>query len=89
MMVAYPVYVPPKKYSGRKENLRREMIERNRIASEIESYINKKVAESDDDKVIIMYDSIAAHLGYPSSLVCDILFPVDCGHNGITITKPK
>ena len=88
-MVAYPVSVPRKTYSGGKNYLKREMIEYNRIASEIESYVNKKVAESDDDKVIIIYDSIAAHLGYPSSLVCDILFPVDCGHNGITITKPK
>lgn len=88
-MVAYPVRVPRKSYRGRKDNLKREMIEQNHVASEIESYINKKVEESDDDTIIIMYDSIAVHLGYSSSLVRDVLFAVDAGHNGITITKSK
>ena len=88
-MVNFPVHVLIKRYSGRKDNLKERWLEKIRIANEIESYINKKVEESDEDEIIFTYDSIAKHLGCFSSLVSDILYPVDGGDKGITVKKPK
>ncbi|HUU53117.1 MAG TPA: hypothetical protein VMW44_00585 [Candidatus Bathyarchaeia archaeon] len=88
-MVTYPVHVHGKTYRGKKDKLKQEAIEYNRLAGELESYINKKVDESDEYELIIIYDSIAAKLHLPLDLVREILYSVDGGDNGITVRKPK
>ena len=88
-MVTYPVHVPRKKYGGRKEKLKRKTIEYNRLVSDIESFINEKVEESDEDTIQIMSDSIAAHLGLSTGLVRKVVYTVDGGDNGVTVNKRK
>lgn len=88
-MVTYPVHVQRKAYRGKKDKLKQEAIEYNRLAGELESYINKKVEESDEDELIIIYDSIAAKLHLSLDLVSEILYSVDGGDNGITVRNPK
>jgi hypothetical protein len=88
-MVTYPVHVQKKTYRGKKDKLKQEASEYNRLAGELESYINKKVAESDEYELIIIYDSIAASLHLPLDLVREILYSVDGGDNGITVRKQK
>jgi CRISPR/Cas system type I-B associated protein Csh2 (Cas7 group RAMP superfamily) len=88
-MVTYPVHVQREAYRGKEDKLKQEAIEYNRLAGELESYINKKVEESDEYELIIIYDSIAAKLHLPLDLVRKILYSVDGGDNGITVRNPK
>lgn len=86
-MVQYPITVPRKIYRGSKPNLQMKAQERSRVAQQLEDYINRKVRESDREILQLFYGSIAHDLSLSVDLVRDILFGVDCGHNGMTIFK--
>lgn len=94
-MVTYPISVPRKFYKGSKSNIRNKISEYNRIASELEDLINSKInskiekykkdTSSQSDYYQILYYQIAAETNYDIDLITEILFGVDCGHNGFTV----
>ena len=88
-MVTYPVHVPRKGYSGGKAAIRQKVVMRNRIAAELERHINEKIAEREEETQVYLYYEIARDTGYDVETVKDILFGVDCGHNGFTVSKSK
>jgi len=87
-MVNYPVHVLRKSYRGSKLAIRQKTNERNGIAAELESYINERIKEQEEETKVYLYYRIASATGYPLELVRDILFGVDGGHNGFTARKP-
>lgn len=86
-MVTYPVRVPRKNYRGSKLLIQLKTNERNRIAAELERYINQRIEEQEEGRKVYLYHEIAAATGYPLEIVRDILFGVDSGHHGFTVTK--
>lgn len=86
-MVNYPVHVPRKSYRGSKPAIRQKTSERNRIAAELESYINERIREQEEETKVYLYYRIASETGYPLEIVREILFGVDGGHNGFTVRK--
>ena len=87
-MVTYPVYVPRKMYRGFKPAIRLKTSEHNRIAGELERYVNERILEQKEETKVYLYYEIASATGYPLELVREILFGVDGGHNGFTARKP-
>jgi len=57
------------------------------ISRKIEDYVNDQA--KDNPVTVIDYFEISANLGISKELVRDLLFPVDGGHNGITINNPQ
>ncbi|MEM1150001.1 MAG: hypothetical protein AAGI03_05525 [Pseudomonadota bacterium] len=54
----------------------------------MEDYINADLANKEDDTINqYMSSLVAIDLGEDSKLIHEIIFSVDCGHNGITIVK--
>jgi hypothetical protein len=88
-MVRYPVFVPRRHYRGSKDRLRRKITDYNRVAAELEAYLNRQIEASDEDTQVLFYEDIARATGVPLDMVRDILFGVDCGHNGLTVHKPQ
>jgi len=88
-MVTYPVSVPRKRYAGGKASIQQKVNERNRIAAEFEKHINAKIEKQEEEVRIYLYHEIANETGYDLETVREILFSVDCGHNGFTVIKPK
>jgi hypothetical protein len=86
-MVTYPVRVSRKSYRGSKETIRRKTNEHNRIARELEEYINQRIKEQEEETRVYYYYEIASETGYSKELVREILFSVDCGHHGFTDRK--
>ena len=88
-MVTYPVRIPRKHYRGSKSNIRQKVDEQNRIACELEKYINEKIEKQAHEFHSYLYYEIASETGYDLKTVEEILFSVDCGNNGFTVCKPK
>ncbi len=86
-MVTYPVQVPRKNYRGSDQKRLRKVIEYNRVAAELESYINGRVEARSEGTQTYLYYRIAAETEYPKELVRDVLFGLDGGHNGFTVRK--
>lgn len=86
-MVTYPVTVERKTYRGSKETLRRKASEYNRVAAELEEYINGQLLKQTEEVKVYHYHEIAAATGYPLERVREILFSVEGGHNGFTAKK--
>jgi len=87
-MVSYPINVPRKHYGGAKPRLRQKASDYNRLARELEDYLNQRIAASDAETQTYLYPSIGRDTGIPLEIVRQILFGVDCGHNGLTVYKP-
>ena len=81
-MVELPIYVERHPYRGRDPNKLRNKAEYDRDACLLESYINEKAQEG---KSRFLYSDIAVDVGMTVGRVSEILFSVDCGHNGFTI----
>ena len=65
-----------------------------RDASLIEKYVNSQLENEsqknpDWDFKMFTYSSIGQEAGLSTERVCDILFGVDCGYNGITFQNQK
>lgn len=86
-MIAYPIHVPRKGYRGAKPKIRRKVAERNRLAQELEDYLNSQIAVSDESIQQYLYYEIARETRIPIEKVRDILFGVDGGYNGLTVTR--
>lgn len=86
-MVTYPISVPRKTYMGSKPVTQVKTNEYNRIAGELERYINKQIEEQEEGTKTYLYYRIASTTGHPLKLVREILFGVDGGHNGFTVRK--
>lgn len=88
-MATYPIHVPRDPYRGRMERRLRQARQRDAIAAELETYINDRFRDSDDESHSFMYGYIAIDTGIPEDTVRRLLFGVDCGHNGLTVYKKK
>jgi hypothetical protein len=87
IMVRYPVRVPRDGYKGRDPKKRQKRSEKNRIAKELEDYLNRAIEKNDQNLQQYLYGYIAADTGFSEKIVRDILFGVDAGHNGLTVIK--
>jgi hypothetical protein len=86
-MPVYPIHVPRSRYRGNNPRLLRKAQRHNDIAKTCEDYLNRKVVEQPGDAHVYIYGSMASELGLTTEEVRDVMFAVDCGHNGITIRK--
>jgi len=79
----YPVTVPlsPKLAKKLSPSIAHE------IAGKIGRYINEQARDAPG--ITFTYSEISEELGIFKEIVKEFLFPVDGGHNGITITNPK
>jgi hypothetical protein len=86
-MKVYPIHVPRNLYRGSKESARRKAAEYNRDASALETYLNAQIQANESPIQQYFYRQIALEIGLPIERVQEILFGVDCGHNGLTVAK--
>ena len=86
-MPVYPIHVPRSRYRGNNPRLLRKAQRHNEIARTCEDYLNRKVAEQRENVHVYIYGFMASDLGLTAEEVRDVMFAVDCGHNGITIRK--
>jgi len=86
-MKTYPVWVPRDSYRGHNP-LRLVKKDRwDRLAARIQMHINSDLAGREDGLHTYYSDFIALELGEDPELVREIVFGIDCGHNGVTILK--
>ena len=86
-MPVYPIHVPRSRYRGNTPRRLRKAQRLNEIARTCEDYLNRKVAEQRENVHGYSYGFMASDLGLTAEEVRDVMFAVDCGHNGITIRK--
>jgi hypothetical protein len=86
-MKVFPIRVPRKQYRGSKDFLRRKTVEYNQCAVRIERYLNDRIAADPNPIQSYTYEFIALDLDLTPEHVREILFGVDCGHNGLTVAK--
>jgi hypothetical protein len=87
-MREYPVSVRRDSYRGANAAKQRKAAEYNRVASRVADYINSDLRDKPTDKIYTYLSAqIAQELGENSELVHEIVFSIDCGHNGVTIVK--
>jgi hypothetical protein len=84
-MVRYPISIP--RYNGRDPAKLSKAAERDRSAQRIEQYINKEMEECTEERRVFSYGGIAFDLKIPEPDVADILYDIDCGGNGITVSR--
>jgi hypothetical protein len=84
-MVTYPLTIHVKPYGGkdaRKQLRYRQMLD---LARTIEAHVNARMAT--EYQYIFTYFDIGREVGASTEDVYKVLFPVDCGSNGITIVN--
>jgi hypothetical protein len=86
-MVTYPIRVKRASYRGVNAKKCEQAAEYNRIASELEAYINNLLKEQSAPVQSYIYGEIAAATGYDEKDVREICFSIDCGHNGFTAVR--
>ena len=86
-MVRYPVTAPMKIYQGANEKRLRQAREHNEIADDLVRYVNATFEADGADQQEFLYSDIARKTGYTLETVRDILFAVDCGHNGLSVFR--
>jgi hypothetical protein len=86
-MVSFPISVPRDGYGGNDPRRRRKQQRHNEVARECEEYLNRKIAEDEAETQVYHYSSIARALNLFLEDVRNVLFAVDCGHNGLTVRK--
>ena len=85
LMVSYPIYVKRSGYSGRDPKKLQKAIEYNRVATMLEEHINAQIKSGKTG--VFLYSTIAREVGLSIECVREILFSVDCGHNGFTVSE--
>ncbi len=83
----FPIRVPRKQYKGSKDSLRRKTVEHNQCAVRIERYLNDRIVADPNPIQTYTYEFIALDLDLTAEQVREILFGVDCGHNGLMVAK--
>ncbi len=86
-MVTYPVRINVKPYTGKDPAKRRKHQAKLEDAAKIERYLNEQMANR--SVRTFHYFDIAQDLGLHEKTVRVILFPVDGGYNGITVSNPQ
>lgn len=86
-MKIFPIQVPRQRYRGTKPSLRQKAAEYNRDAARLEKYLNDRIEADPAPIQQYIYGFIAPDVGMSLDRVRDILFGVDCGHNGLTVAK--
>lgn len=86
-MVIYPIHVKRFGYRGADRRKREKASEHNRIASELETYINGLLKVQESPVQSYLYYQIAAATGYSEEVVRELCFSIDCGHNGFTAIR--
>ena len=86
-MVTYPIVVNRSSYRGTDQRQRQKAAEHNRIASELEAYINGQLRIQSAPIQTYNYYEIVEATGYSAETVSGLLFSIDCGHNGFTAYK--
>jgi hypothetical protein len=87
-MPVHPIRVPRDAYRGSNPRRLRKRQEFNELAQMLESYINDTFAKSGETGTVFIYANIAQKFNLTTEQVRDVLFAVDGGHNGITVTRP-
>jgi hypothetical protein len=62
-------------------------VEHNQCAVRIEWYLNDRIAADPNPIQTYTYEFIALDLDLIADQAREILFGVDCGHNGLTVAK--
>jgi hypothetical protein len=86
-MVTYPIYIQREHYSGRDAKRRLKVSDKNRIASELETYINNLLLKQDVPIQVYDFADIARATRYSLDVVSELGFSIDCGSNGFTAWK--
>jgi hypothetical protein len=86
-MKVFPIHVPRSPYRGSKQSLRQKAADYNRDAARLEKYLNDKIQADPSPIQQYIYGFIAPDVGLTLERVREILFGVDCGHNGLTVAK--
>jgi hypothetical protein len=86
-MIKYPVRFSVPKYQGADPRQKAQNIEQMRIGKLIQDWLNNKAEASASKIISINYIEIADALSLAEETVKAILYPVDFGHNGITIER--
>lgn len=87
-MVTYPIRCRHEGYRGADPKKRRKAAELNRIATELEQYINKQLQEQQHPIHVYLYYQIASATGYTEEQVRHACYVIDGGSNGFTAIKP-
>jgi hypothetical protein len=86
-LVTYPITVDRSSYRGSDRVKILKAIERNKIASRLEEYINNKLKNQEASIKSYSYHEISSDTGVPLETVRDLCFSIDCGHNGFTAIR--
>jgi hypothetical protein len=82
-MVKPPIRVEREHYRGSDPKRRAKVARYNEDAATLEQHINAQIAKG--KRGVFMYYEISRDTGIPLKRVEEILFTVDCGHNGFTV----
>ncbi|MHB8883594.1 MAG: hypothetical protein ACYC5H_00680 [Methylovirgula sp.] len=87
-MKCFPITVPRKHYRGTDARRQRKLNEYNRVVAKVEEHLNADLEQQPNDsvKTYLSY-YIAIEIGEDPDLVQEIVYGIDCGHNGVTIVK--
>ena len=88
-MATYPIKVPLDSYGGRNSARLGKKARHNLLAEKLERYINDRVGKSEHKIQIFSYRVIATDLDIEAKDVENVLFGVDCGGNGLTVSKRR
>ncbi len=83
-MVTYPITTKRDFYRGRDPRKADKAREFNRVAGELERYINDLLLKQTAAVQSYHYHEIARAIGHDIELVSEICFQIDCGHHGFT-----
>ncbi|MDO8770463.1 MAG: hypothetical protein Q7K57_17520 [Burkholderiaceae bacterium] len=87
-MVTHPIHVTRDGYRGSNPSKRAKANEINRIASELEQYINGLLAVQEQPIQMYIYHQIAQATNIPLAIVRKLCMAIDGGSNGFTAIKP-
>jgi hypothetical protein len=87
LMAQYPIFVGRSEYRGRDPKKLVKAEQYNRDAAMLEEHINEQIKRGKTGS--FLYSLIAREVGLPEKRVAEILFSVDCGHRGFTVSSPK
>ncbi|PIB89923.1 hypothetical protein [Caulobacter sp. FWC2] len=87
-MTTYPIRIPRQTYSGRDPRKLDKARNYDRAVARIEAHLNAELAKLPDDTIrVFLSAEVARELHEDRDLVYEIIFSIDCGHNGVTLCK--
>ncbi|QJR30034.1 hypothetical protein [Limnobacter profundi] len=86
-MVTYPIHVPRADYRGTDSRKKEKAANHNRIAAELETYINARLKAQTRPIQQYLYHQIASDTGHSVETIRELCFSIDGGHGGFTAFK--